>query len=83
MAIAMHSGRLAAETYLAHGRAASLYHERLRRDVGGGVRLAAALQRAARFAPVRPALVAGGRLWPGTLRAIAELTRVPAAARFA
>ncbi len=83
MAIAMHSGRLAAETYLAHGRAASLYHERLRRDVGGGVRLAAALQRAARLAPVRPALVAGGRLWPGTLRAIAELTRVPAAARFA
>jgi flavin-dependent dehydrogenase len=83
MAIAMHSGRLAAQTYLGDGRAASLFHARLRRDVGGQVRLAGALYGASRSGLGRRALVAACRLWPGGLRVAAERTRVPVRARLA
>jgi flavin-dependent dehydrogenase len=83
MAIAMHSGRLAARTYLGQGRAASLFHARLRRDVGGQVRLAEALYGASRSGLGRRALVAACRLWPGGLRVAAERTRVPLRARIA
>lgn len=83
MAIAMHSGRLAARTYLAHGRAASLFQSRLRGDVGGPVRLACVLYAASRPAVARRALVSGCRLWPGALRLVARRTRVPLRARLA
>ncbi|WP_188311940.1 NAD(P)/FAD-dependent oxidoreductase [Salinarimonas soli] len=83
MAIAMHSGRLAARTYLEQGRAASLFHARLRRDVGPQVRLAGALYAASRSGLGRRALVAACRLWPGGLRVAAERTRVPVHARLA
>ncbi len=83
MAIAMHSGRLAAQTYLDRGRAAPLFHARLRRDVAGQVRLAGALYGASRSRLGRRALVGACRLWPGALGLFAERTRVPVRARLA
>jgi len=83
MAIAMHSGRLAAEVYLEHGAAASLFHARLRRDLGRPLRLATALDAVGRLAPGRRALMGACRLWPGAMRLAASGTRVPSRARLA
>ncbi len=75
MAIALHSGRLAAETWLRGGDAAA-YHRRLRADAGPPVRLACGLYRVTANHRLRSLVVEAARLWPGLLRLIARQTRV-------
>ncbi len=82
MAIALHSGRLAAEALLA-GRDAAAYHAALRRDAGPPVRLAHTLYRLTRSRAVRDVAVLAARRWPGLLRAIARRTRCGGAAPIA
>ena len=54
----------------------TVYHRRMRRDLAGQIGRAAALYRLGRAAP---GLVAGvAQAWPGALRWVARLTRVPA-----
>lgn len=77
MAIAMHSARLAAETRLA-GRPALEFHRKVRRDIGGRIRLASLLYAAGSTGRGRAAFVRASRLWPGALRlAAAGLHRRP------
>ena len=79
MAIALHSGRLAARAILA-GASSAMYHERLRQDVARQVRLATWIQRCGAGAIGRRALVVGLQWMPRALSAIAASTRVSAAA---
>ncbi len=74
MAIALHSGRLAAEPLLAGGDAAA-YHAALRRDAGPPVRLAHRLYRLTRSRAVRDLAVSAARRWPGLLQMAARRTR--------
>ncbi len=74
MAIALHSGRLAARM-TASGAGARAYHARLRADLSRQVRLATWLQRAADAWP-GPVLATLG-LMPHALRHLAAWTRVP------
>ena len=75
MAMALHSGRLAADM-LAAGACPNAYQSRLRRDVARQVHLAATLQRFAATAPGRFALIAGLTAVPAALAALARWTRV-------
>jgi flavin-dependent dehydrogenase len=79
MAIALHSGRLAADL-LDEGASAADFQGALRRDVARQVRLAMGVQRVARTRWGPLALVAGFGALPGALGALARLTRVPPAA---
>jgi flavin-dependent dehydrogenase len=79
MAIALHSGRLAADL-LADGADAARFQHTLKRDVARQVRLAMAVQRVARTRWGPLALVAGFGALPGALGAMARLTRVAPAA---
>ncbi|MEN9818355.1 MAG: hypothetical protein RLZ32_2235 [Gemmatimonadota bacterium] len=79
MAIALHSGRLAADL-LAEGATAARFQHTLKRDVARQVRLAMAVQRVARTRWGPLALVAGFGALPGALGAVARLTRVSPAA---
>jgi flavin-dependent dehydrogenase len=78
-AIALHSGRLAAQM-LSQGAGASAYHARLRRDVARQVALAIRLQRLCEAAPGRAALLALAGLAPALLTLAAAWTRIPARA---
>ncbi len=80
MAIALHSGRLAAEALL-RGAGSAAYHRALRRDAGPPVRFAHALYRLTRSRIIRDVAVAGAGRWPGLLRAVARRTRVAPAER--
>ncbi len=80
MSIALHSAQLAVATFLAHGNAAERYHRALRTDVGGSVRLAFGLYRAAHTPPMRAIMVQACARWPALIRTIARRTRVPEAA---
>ncbi len=75
MAIALHSGRLAAEAVL-RGEGAAGYHRQMRRDAGPPVRLAHWLYRVGADRRVRSLLVEAARVWPGLLRTVARRTRV-------
>lgn len=75
MAIALHSGRLAADM-LADGAAASAYQRRLHDDVARQVRLATRLQRLGTSRTGRFALIAGLGALPAALAALARWTRV-------
>ena len=80
MSIALHSGCLAAGSYLGGGSAAefqSALSRSLRRQVG----LATAVSRALVEDSAQPLLVAAMRFWPGVLRLLAANTRIPASAR--
>lgn len=79
MAIALHSGRLAAHAILS-GAGSALYHERLRHDVARQVRLATWIQRCGENALGRRALVTASSWMPRTMSAIAARTRVSAGA---
>ncbi len=79
MAMALHSGRLAADM-LAGGAAAADFQARLRGDVGRQVRLATRLQRFGTSRLGRFALVAGLGAVPAALAALARWTRVEPAA---
>ena len=73
VSIALHSGFAAVSAHRGDGAAA--YHQRMRRDLGRQIGRAEWLYRAGR---ARPELaVAAARAWPGALRWIARLTRVP------
>ncbi len=79
MAMALHSGRLAADM-IADGASAPAYQARLRGDVCNQVRLATGLQRVATSGIGRFALVAGLAALPGALALLARMTRVAPAA---
>ncbi len=76
MAIALHTGKLAAATYLAGGDAAA-YHAQVRRDIRGQIRLASWLYGLSQDQAGRRALVRTGQVWPGALRSAASFTRIP------
>jgi flavin-dependent dehydrogenase len=80
MSIALHSAGAATAAFLRHGNAASLYHRTLRNDVGGSVRLAFGLYRAAQHPASRALLLGACTRWPAVMRAVATRTRVPDAA---
>ncbi len=75
MAIALHSGRLAADM-VAAGATPAAYHAQLRADVARQVRLATALQRLATSRIGRFALIAGLAAAPAALATLARWTRV-------
>ena len=75
IAIALHSGTLAAQVWLNGGNAPA-YHSRLARTLGAQMRLGRLLHRAGLFGPLQPAAVRGAALFPGLLRAAARGTRI-------
>ncbi|MGO4524696.1 NAD(P)/FAD-dependent oxidoreductase [Microvirga sp. 2MCAF35] len=76
ISIALHSGCLAASVFLEHGRAASIFHHRVRSDIRHSIRLASALNRTARHAAGQQAIFHLSRLWPAAMRHVTALTRV-------
>ncbi|WP_262299190.1 NAD(P)/FAD-dependent oxidoreductase [Microvirga sesbaniae] len=80
MSIALHSGCLAAATYLSHGTASSIFHHRVRSDIGRSIRLASALNRTVRHEAGRHAVFHVSRIWPDAMRHVTSLTRVQEAA---
>jgi flavin-dependent dehydrogenase len=81
MSIALHSGRLAATSLLEHGPDGARYQRALRDDILAQVRLSAALYDASRSPLGRRAILGACRAWPGAMRWVAALTRVPERAR--
>ena len=79
MAIALHSGRLAAQTLL-DGADAAAYHARLRGDIARQIVLATRLQRVGMSQPGRWAMLTALGVMPAALARIATWTRVPPAA---
>jgi flavin-dependent dehydrogenase len=82
LAIALHSGRLAARTLLA-GRSAQAFHAELHARLRRQLALATLLSRALVAQPQRTALELSTRLFPGLLRAVATRTRLDPACRLA
>lgn len=80
MAIAMHSGRAAAQAILA-GEDARAYHVRQHGAFGRQMRVAAALYRLGEAAWLQPALIETVRRWPRLAAQLAAWTRVPVAYR--
>lgn len=76
MSIALHSGCLAASTYLAHGRRSSIFHQRIRSDIHRSIRLASILNRAVRYAAGQQAVFHLCRTWPAAVQHVTTLTRV-------
>ena len=76
MSIALHSGRLAATTFLAQGQASATFHRRLRDDVQRSLRLASVLNAAVRYRVGRQAVFHLCRAWPTAMRHVTSLTRV-------
>nr|WP_310524618.1 FAD-dependent monooxygenase [Polymorphobacter sp.] len=79
MAIALHSGRLAADMLTA-GHTPQQFQSQLHTDVARQVRLATTLQRFATTAPGRFALITGLTAVPAALATLARWTRVEPAA---
>jgi flavin-dependent dehydrogenase len=75
IAIALHSGTLAAQVWL-DGADAPAYHRRLARTLGGQMRLARVLHGAGLCGPLQAATVRGAGLFPGLLRSAARGTRI-------
>jgi flavin-dependent dehydrogenase len=75
MSIALHSGRLAAETYLNGGTAAD-YQTNLYSQVKRQLALATMLSRALVWAPTRQVLGLSAGIWPGALTLVARHTRI-------
>jgi flavin-dependent dehydrogenase len=75
MAIALHSGRLAASMYL-EGATAQAYQEMLHRQLASQVRLATVFSRGLVWPPSRTLFTAMARLWPKSLDLIARHTRI-------
>jgi flavin-dependent dehydrogenase len=80
ISIALHTGGLAATTYLEQGNAAAAFHSRVRQDIGRQILLAGLLERVSRMQIVRPALLRACQACPGILDALAAWTRIPGAA---
>jgi|JI10StandDraft_1071094.scaffolds.fasta_scaffold137463_2 flavin-dependent dehydrogenase len=79
IAIALHSARLAAETFLAGG-SATAFQQRLARDVGPQVMLATALSQALVRSPTQRGLALLARRFPAIISSVAFRTRIPASA---
>jgi flavin-dependent dehydrogenase len=79
MAIALHSGTAAAETWMA-GADSTTYHRTLARTLAPQMRLAGLLHHACMSAPVQFALITGAALFPALLRQAANRTRLPPSA---
>jgi len=75
MSIALHSGRLAAEMFLA-GKTPAQYQSRLHRELRAQVRFSTRISRGMLHRPTRSAFELALRLWPGALRLIARQTRL-------
>ncbi len=75
IAIALHSGGLAADVWLAGGDA-SAYHRRLRADLRGQMRLAGLLHAAAMNGALQPAAISAAGWFPALLRQAARGTRL-------
>ena len=73
MAIALHSGTLAARCLLA-GRSPAVFQQTLAAHIGGRLALATTLSR---ILVNQPGLAHAVRLWPGLLTRIASATRIP------
>jgi menaquinone-9 beta-reductase len=76
MAIAVHSGRAAAQAILA-GEDARIYHARQRAAFGHQIRVAGAVYHLGEPAWLQPAIVEAMRRWPGLAARLAAWTRVP------
>jgi flavin-dependent dehydrogenase len=76
MSMALHSGYLAASIFLRHGRTSTEFHRRMASDVQRQVRLAFALNKAARYGPGLTALFHLCCTWPSLMRQIAAFTRI-------
>lgn len=76
VAIALLSGRLAAESWLAGEESAIGYHGRLRRALRRPVRVAGVAHRLVRNAAMQNWAVAACRGWPGLLGGLARATRI-------
>lgn len=79
ISIALHSGALAAQMHLA-GQDAARYHRRVGADIARQIRLAALLYEVGQGAVRQRAMVHAAQAWPGAMRLLASLTRVPRAA---
>ena len=79
MSIALHSGALAAEMFMA-GASAGAFQETLRRQLRPGMRLATLVSRAMVSGMGRMAAPAALAVCPAVVRWIAEGTRIPAGA---
>ena len=82
LALALHSGRLAAHTLLAR-QSAHHFHAELHRQLRGQLTLATVLSRALVAQPQQTVLALTARLFPVTLRAVASHTRLPSEYRIA
>ena len=76
MAIALHSGRTAAETWLG-GDDSLAFHLALGRTLAPQMRLAGVLHRLCMSGAVQAGLIRGAKVFPGLLRHAARRTRVP------
>jgi flavin-dependent dehydrogenase len=76
MAIALHSGKMAAETWLS-GADSMVYHRALTRTLTPRMRLAGLLHHACMSGPVQSTLIRGAEVFPGLLRHAASRTRLP------
>jgi hypothetical protein len=76
MSIALHSGCLAAATFLAHDHASTMFHRRIQADIRRQVGLASGMNKVIRQAAGRTALFHLCRAWPSVMRHVAALTRV-------
>ena len=79
ISIALHSARLATRAYL-EGRSAAEFHGSLRGEIGRPIRLASLIDNASRAASRQRTLVRAAQAWPGAMRLVARLTRIPPSA---
>jgi flavin-dependent dehydrogenase len=82
VAMALHTARLAALTYVKRGSAASAYHTLARADIGRPITIASLLYDFGSMRFGRSALMAASRLYPGILQTIASMTRIQSTAAF-
>jgi flavin-dependent dehydrogenase len=80
MAIALHSGRLAATMYLA-GASAEAFQRRLRAELAGQVGLAVMIARGLVWEPTRGVMLAATHAWPGLLTLAGRKTRIAESVR--
>jgi flavin-dependent dehydrogenase len=76
MSMALHSGCLAASTFLRQGHVSVAFHQQMASDIQRQVRLAFVLNKAARFGLGQTALFHLCRSWPALMREIAAFTRL-------
>ncbi|MBJ6126133.1 NAD(P)/FAD-dependent oxidoreductase [Microvirga splendida] len=76
MSMALHSGCLAATTYLRLGRRSTSFHQQMAADIRGQIRLAFLLNKAARQHLGQAAIFHLCRTWPSIMRQVASFTRM-------